>query len=104
MSWAHLEKNKIILKHLQHFCPALLNSNFIQFEQQDVGEDTVSKEREDDEVDRGEHATANASLRLDPVVHDRIPVLAGQDLRETEVSGWECRHKTRAVKIAWVQN
>lgn len=43
---------------------------------QDVKEDTVSKEREDDEVDRGEHAAANTSLRLDPVIHHGIPVLA----------------------------
>lgn len=53
---------------------------------QDVKEDTVSKEREDDEVDGGEHAAANPSLRLDPVVHDGVPVLASQNLRKTKES------------------
>lgn len=51
-----------------------------------MGADTVSEEREDDEVDGGEHAAADASLRLDAVVHDGVPVLAGQDLRKTDES------------------
>lgn len=48
---------------------------------EDVKEDTVSKKRQHNEVDRGEHAATNASLRLNPVVHDGIPVLASQNLR-----------------------
>lgn len=51
------------------------------------GEDTVSKQREDDEVDGGPHAILHASLRADAVVHHLVPVLAGQDLKhrkETE--------------------
>lgn len=47
-----------------------------------TSKDTVSKKREDDEVDGGEHAAANPSLRLDAMVHDGIPVLSGQDLRD----------------------
>lgn len=50
----------------------------------DVREDTVSKECEDDEVDRGKHATANTPLRLDPMIHHSIPVLASQNLRGTK--------------------
>lgn len=52
-----------------------------------VKEDTVSKECEDDEVDGGEHATPNASLRLDAVVHHSVPVLAGQNLGKTGTKG-----------------
>jgi len=48
-------------------------------------EDTVPEEREDDEVDGGEHPSADAPLGLDPVVHHGVPVLAGQDLRR---EGW----------------
>lgn len=48
-------------------------------------EDTISKESEDDEVDGGKHPTSNASLRLDAVVHDSVPVLARQNLRKTGV-------------------
>ncbi|TNN59701.1 hypothetical protein EYF80_030072 [Liparis tanakae] len=48
-------------------------------------EDTVPEEREDDEVDGGEHPSADAPLGLDPVVHHGVPVLAGQNLRR---EGW----------------
>lgn len=44
--------------------------------------DTVSKQREDDEVDGGEHATPHSSLRFDPMIHHRIPVLSSQNLEE----------------------
>lgn len=43
-------------------------------------EDTVSEEREHNEVDGGEHSPAHTPRRLNPVVHHRIPVLARQDL------------------------
>lgn len=46
------------------------------------GKDTVSKQREDDEVDRGEHATAHSSLRFDPMIHHCIPVLSCQNLQQ----------------------
>lgn len=44
--------------------------------------DTVSEQREDDEVDGGEHATPHSSLRFDPVIHHCIPVLSSQNLEE----------------------
>lgn len=56
--------------------------------------DTVSEEREDDEVDGREHAAADASLGLDPVVHDGVPVLASQNLRR----GSQTDAVTRPVK------
>lgn len=40
-----------------------------------VKEDTVSKQCENDEINGGEHATPHPSLRLNPVIHDSIPVL-----------------------------
>lgn len=52
-----------------HFCATLSGSIYNSWE------DTVSKESENDEVNRGEHATANPSLRLNPMIHDSIPVL-----------------------------
>ena len=51
-----------------------------------VEKDTVSKEREHNEIDRGEHAAANPSLRLDPVVHDGVPILSSQNLSKTELN------------------
>lgn len=51
-----------------------------------VKEDTVSKQRENDEVNRGEHAAANPSLRLDPMVHDSVPVLTCENLKKTNGS------------------
>lgn len=57
-----------------------------------VTQDTVSKEREDDEVDGGEHAASNASLRLDAVVHHSVPVLTGQNLSETGTKGQFTSH------------
>lgn len=47
--------------------------------------DTVSKQRQDDEVAGREHAFADSTLRLDPVVHHGVPVLPGQDLRKSGV-------------------
>lgn len=49
--------------------------------------DTVSEQGEDDEVDGGPHARANASLRADAVVHHLVPVLARQDLHESKPAG-----------------
>lgn len=54
--------------------------------------DTVSKQRQDDEVDGGEHAAPNASLGLNAMVHDGIPVFTRQNLMETE-------EQTKAQKI-----
>jgi hypothetical protein len=45
-----------------------------------IPKDTVPEEREDDEVDGEHHAALHTPLRLDPVVHDLVPVLARQDL------------------------
>lgn len=42
--------------------------------------DTVTKQRQDDEVNGGEHPRADAALRLYPVVHHRVPVFPRQDL------------------------
>jgi len=39
--------------------------------------DTVAKEDENDEVDAVEHSTVDATLRLDGVEHDFVPVFAG---------------------------
>lgn len=46
--------------------------------------DTVPKEGEDDEVDGEHHATLHAPLRLDAIIHDLIPVLARQDLKDRD--------------------
>jgi hypothetical protein len=48
-------------------------------------EDTVSKQGENDEVDRGEHSPANAPLGLYPMIHHRIPVLSCQNLGDTNI-------------------
>lgn len=42
--------------------------------------DTVSEQREHDEVDGGPHAGLHSSLRANPVVHHLIPVLSCEDL------------------------
>lgn len=44
-------------------------------------EDTVSEERQHDEVDGEHHATLHAALRFDAVIHNLVPVLTGQDLK-----------------------
>lgn len=49
--------------------------------------DTVSKQRQDDEIKGREHAFADSTLRLDPVVHHRVPVLPGQDLQREGSTG-----------------
>lgn len=54
--------------------------------------DTVSEQGEDDEVDGGPHARANASLRADAVVHHLVPVLACQDLHESKPAGLVTGH------------
>lgn len=38
--------------------------------------DTISKQRQDNEVKGGEHAFADSTLRFDPVVHHCVPVLS----------------------------
>lgn len=50
------------------------------------GKDTVSKQRQDDEVKGREHAFADAALRLDPVIHHCVPVLSRQDLRRASTT------------------
>lgn len=52
--------------------------------------DTVSKQGEDDEVDGGPHARANASLGADAIVHHLVPVLARQDLQESRPAALTC--------------
>lgn len=47
-----------------------------------VKEDTVSKQREHDEVNRGPHAGLDSPLRANTVVHHLVPVLPRQDLRK----------------------
>lgn len=44
--------------------------------------DTVPKQGEDDEIDGGPHARANASLGADAVVHHLVPILTRQDLQK----------------------
>lgn len=46
--------------------------------------DTVPEEGEDDEVDGEHHAALHAPLRLDPIIHNLIPVLASQDLKDRD--------------------
>ena len=46
--------------------------------------DTVPEEGEDDEVDGEHHAALHTPLRLDPIIHDRIPILARQNLKDRD--------------------
>ena len=48
--------------------------------QEHVEQCVVSEEREDDEVQRVDHPRSVPALGDDAVVHDLVPVLAGQDL------------------------
>ena len=52
--------------------------------EEDVEEGVVAEEGEDDEVERVDHAVADATLGLDPVVHHLVPVLASQHLEHGE--------------------
>lgn len=61
---------------------------FLFFFFHNVKEDTVSKECEDYEIDGGEHAAVNASLRLNAMVHHSVPVLTSQDLSTRGESEW----------------
>lgn len=48
-------------------------------------EDTVAKQRQDDEEDGEDHAlVVDSSLGLDAVIHHHVPVLTGQDLGKTK--------------------
>ena len=52
--------------------------------QEDVEQGVVAEEREDDEVEAVDHPGAVAALGLDPLVHDLVPVLAGQHLLQRD--------------------
>jgi len=46
---------------------------------------TVSPNEEDDEVKAAQDATGGyATVRIDPVVHNHVPVFTGQDLIDKE--------------------
>lgn len=92
------------LKQFFHISFLLLQT-LTKLEFPDAKEDTVSKEREHDEVNRGEHAAANTSLRLDPVVHDSIPVLASQNLRKTKEAARHCANpaECRIKLLYWLK-
>lgn len=49
---------------------------------QAAGEDTVTADEEDDEVDAHHHVGEDrAAVRHDAVVHDGVPVFSGEDLQ-----------------------
>ena len=52
--------------------------------EEDVEEGVVTKEGQDNEVERVDHAVADPTLGLDPVVHHLVPVLASQHLEHGE--------------------
>ena len=52
--------------------------------EEDVEEGVVTKEGEDNEVERVDHAVADPALGDDPVVHHLVPVLASQHLEDGE--------------------
>lgn len=99
LTWRKIKNHFQATTVFSHFCPAPWDSN-TKF--RDAKEDTVSKQREHDEVDRGEHAAANASLRLDPVVHDGVPVLASQNLRKNKEAAKHCANLTECrIKLLY---
>ena len=81
-----------IFKTLSHFIPFLLALVLERVRvrevvdgdgEEDVEQDVVAAHEQDDEVQGGHDADGvDAAERLDAVVHDHVPVLAGQDLVE----------------------
>ena len=72
--------------HLILRCSELLSVGEIVHSdgEEDVEEGVVAEEGEDDEVERVDHAVADAPLGHDPVVHHLVPVLARQHLEDGE--------------------
>ena len=64
--------------------------------QENVEQSVIAKESENDKVQRVNHARAMSALRLDPLVHDFVPVFAGEHLEHgqkgdgegVEIRGW----------------
>lgn len=48
-----------------------------------LSRDTVAKKCEHNEENREGHALVDSSLRFDAIIHDHVPVFAGQDLPNT---------------------
>jgi len=48
--------------------------------------DTVAEECKNNEEDWEDHARSDSTLRLNPIIHDHVPVFTRQDLRYTERS------------------
>ena len=55
--------------------------------QEDVEEDEVAADEEDDEVDASDDSRRlDPAVRVDSVVHHRVPILAGQNLESIDRS------------------
>lgn len=54
--------------------------------QENVEQCVVAKQGEEDEVARVDEAGASATLRLDAQVHDLVPILTSQDLKQFAVN------------------
>lgn len=73
--WLMNTKSIFQIAAIVHINAKLLRSATRLWVSQWLGQDTVSEESEDDEINGGEHSPVNATLWFDAVVHDSVPVL-----------------------------